>query len=115
MKKLLLLACAALLLQGCWETSKGTKVGIIVKCASEGILSKTYECELVRGGVSDGSGTLGKSFHFTAEHSEMFSVLDDALNNQRQVRIKYHTELMAAPWRTETENAAFVDAVEVVK
>ena len=114
MKRILCVAAISLALSGCWEISKGDKVGIIVKCANEGVLVKTYECELIRGGMQDGSGSFGKSFHFTAENKSDLPMLEDALNNQREVHITYHQEWWTFPWRSETENNMFLDSIQIV-
>lgn len=103
-----------LLLTGCWERAKGEKVGVIVKCATEGAFIKTYECEMIRGGMQQGSGSFGKSFHFTAENKADIPILEDALNSQKEVHIKYHKEWITL-WRTETEDNMFLDSVEIKK
>ncbi len=112
MKKRLLISLMSLALTGCWETAKGDKVGVIVKCANEGLLIKTYECELIRGGMQGGSGSFGKSFHFTVENRKDIPVLEDALNNQREVHITYHKELLTM-FRSETDNY-FLDSIQII-
>lgn len=112
MRKLL---CAAVLaacvfLSGCYETSKGSKVGIIVKCANEGFLIKTYECELIRGGMNNGGGSFGKSFHFTVENPEQIVLAEQALNEQREVKLDYHQEWVTL-WRSETGDNSFADKI----
>lgn len=114
MKKLLLVALLPLALTSCWETAKGDKVGVVVKCASEGVLIKTYECELIRGGMNSGSGSFGTPFHFTAENKADVPVLEDALNNQREVHISYHQELITL-FRSETDNNMFLDSIQIVQ
>lgn len=112
MKRLFIAAAFALcvLLSGCYETSKGSKVGIIVKCANEGFLIRTYECELIRGGLSMASGSFGKSFHFTVEDPNQIVMADQALNDQKEVKIDYHQEWITL-WRTETHDNSFVDKI----
>src|SRR5258708_3645313 len=82
-------------LSGCWNTSEGQKTGIIVKFAREGLLVKTYEAELIRGGFSNGSGANGQSFHFSVEKKEMAEKLKGAFENHKEVIIKYHSEVFA--------------------
>lgn len=111
MKKLLCgLLLVTPLLTGCWETARGEKVGVIVKCAYEGIFIKTFECELIRGGMQNGSGSFGKSFHFTAENPHDITILQTVLETQREVHISYHQELMTLA-RTETEDNSFLDSI----
>ena len=114
MKKLLSLTLLSLLLSGCWETSKGVKVGVIVKCAREGFFIQTYECELIRGGLNSGSGSFGQSFHFTVENPDLIQIATQALNDQKEVKLSYHREF-ATLWRTETDGNYFADNIEVVK
>ena len=113
MKKILLVGLIALSLQGCWETSKGEKIGVIVKCASEGVIVKTYECELIRGGMNGGSGSFGKSFHFTVENKNDIPILEEALNNQSEVKIAYHIEI--ASWLRSENNSTFLDSIRIIK
>lgn len=104
---------APLLLSGCWEIAKGEKVGVVVKCAHEGIIFKTYECELIRGGMTDGSGSFGKSFHFTVENKADMPILEEALNNQKEVKITYHAELFTFI-RTESQHNMFLDSISIL-
>ena len=109
MKKIIFLM-VPLLLSGCYETASGEKVGTIIKCAREGIIFKTYECELIRGRMTDGSGSFGKSFHFTVEDKKMIPILEKSLDEQKEVKIKYHQELFTL-FRTETEDNSFLDEI----
>lgn len=111
MKKLILLLALSLTLTGCKEVAKGEKIGIIVKCAEEGFFFKTYECEMIRGGMNSASGTLGQSFHFTVENRELIPVLNKLLEDQKEVKIKYHKEF-ATLWRTETNDNSFLDSID---
>ena len=115
MKKILFISIlsSSMLLSGCWETAKGEKIGVIVKCANEGIFIKTYECELIRGGMNNGSGSFGKSFHFTSENKNDISILEQALNSQKEVKITYHSELITL-FRTETKNNKFLDSIKIL-
>jgi hypothetical protein len=112
-KTLAIMVCC-LCLTACWETSKGEKIGIIVKCAKTGVLVKTLECELIRGGMADGSGSMGKSFHFTVENMAFEQLLLEAMDSQKQVKIAYHQEFLSAPWRTETKDASFLDNIKFI-
>ncbi len=106
------LVFAIINLSGCWKTAEGDKVGVVVKCAREGWFIKTFECELIRGGMNNASGAFGKPFYFTAENSNDIPILEEALNDQKEVHIKYHQELLSL-WRTETEDNSFLDSIEV--
>lgn len=110
MKKLILLA--ALLLTGCWETEKGEKVGNIVKLAKQGFLIRTNEAEMIRGGMSDGNGSFGKPFHFTIENEKLLEIVNQALEESKSVKIKYHKELLTL-FRSESHDY-FLDGVEII-
>lgn len=110
MKKLVLVYLC-ILLSSCKLVSEGSKVGVIVKCAEEGFFIKTYECEIIRGGMSAASGTIGKAFDFTVENKSLIPLFDKALNEQKEVRVYYHKEWVTI-WRTETSDNSFADRIE---
>lgn len=99
----LIVFLVVLTLSGCWETENGDKVGTIVKFAKEGTLIGTWEAELIRGGMNSGSGSFGSSFHFTVEKPELVQKVKDSLDQQKEVKIKYHKELLTL-WRCESNN-----------
>lgn len=91
---------------------EGKKIGRIVKLAQEGLICKTCEGELIRGGFSDGSGSMGNVFYFTLPH-ELLSSANEALEQQFEVVIYYHTPFLT--WISETEhleNPHFVYKIE---
>lgn len=103
MKKIALVMVATALLSGCWKTQDGEKVGTIVKFAKQGVIIGTWEGELIRGGMNDGSGAFGKSFHFTVENDVLVGNVKDYMENQKVVKIKYHKEGIVFPWRSESD------------
>jgi hypothetical protein len=107
-------AILLLMLSGCKITSQGEKVGIIVKCATEGFFISTYECELIRGGMSSASGTIGQSFHFTVENKSLIPLFEKALNEQKEVHLGYHKEFVTI-LRTETVDNSFADNIDFMK
>lgn len=113
MKKILLVIFC-ILLSSCKVVSEGSKIGIIVKCAEEGFIFKTYECEIIRGGINSASGTVGKSFDFTVEDKSLISQFEKALNEQKEIRLYYHQEWVSFPTRTETSSNSFADRVEFI-
>lgn len=112
MKKLLILLLP-LLISGCWETESGDKVGTIVKFSKEGALIKTYEAELIRGGLNNGSGSFGRPFDFTVEDSSLIPIVQRAMENNNEVKIHYHREWITM-WRCESDNY-FLDSIEILK
>jgi hypothetical protein len=113
MSKYLLLILSIILISGCWETEKGEKIGTIVKLNKQGFFIKTRECEIIRGGFNNGSGSFGKAFDFTIEDDSMSQIADKALNEQKLVKVKYHKEWFTM-FRTETGDNSFLDSIEFV-
>jgi hypothetical protein len=104
-----------LLVLGVNVPSSGSKVGQIVRINREGILNKTWEAQLIRGGFSDGSGIMGRSFEFTVtEGSGFIPKLEDAMRKQSEVRIQYKT-IGIYPAIISGSGGTFLIDVEVVK
>lgn len=95
--------------------SSGAKVGQIVRINREGIINKTWEAQLIRGGFSDGSGTLGQAFEFTVpEGNGAVLKLEEAMRHQREVRIQYRTAGIY-PNLLSGSHGTFLVNVEVIK
>jgi hypothetical protein len=96
MRKIAILSVAAMVvaLSGCWTDQDGEKVGTIVKSSTHGFLPgcQSYEAELVRGGLNSGTGVMGAPFDFTVETPELKAQVDEALNNQTEVKVYYRHE-----------------------
>ncbi len=117
MYKLITIPALSLLLCGCWNTGNGSKVGNIVAIKDSGMLVRTYTIEVIKGGMSNGSGSFsGKAFFANVEDALQINNARTAFNNQEEVIVKYHTELYCAPWRREGEAnyCVFVDSVTSV-
>lgn len=81
-----------LLLCGCGLNSPatGTRNGQIVMLKKEGIFSKTWECEIIKGGMNSGSGSFGQPFYFTVMSDADAKSLQSAMDAQQEIIIKYH-------------------------
>lgn len=90
----------------------GMKVGRIVKISHSGLFSKTWEFELIRGGLIDGTGSLGQSSHFTIENQEYIELANQAFNEQFEVVVYYREEFISAAWRSEYSRPFFVTHIE---
>jgi hypothetical protein len=67
----------------------GTKVGQIVKVSCQGMLFKTTEAELIRGGMTGGSGVVGMTpFDFTVP-DKFKDQVQKAMETQEEVVITY--------------------------
>ncbi len=96
--------------------SDGQKIGRIVKLADEGLFCKTCEGELIRGGIVDGSGSMGTSFKFTIEDDdELREIAREAFENQFEVIMTYEVEFMSAMWRSECSTPHFVKWIDIVR
>ncbi len=60
-----------LCLAGCKDMGNGEKVGQIIKLNRQGFFCKTYEAELIRGGLNNGSGAASTLFDFTIEDERL--------------------------------------------
>lgn len=80
----------------------GEKVGQIVKLAKVGLISETWEAEIVRGGFTNTSGVNGTSFDFTITNDGDAALAKQYMENQTEVRIKYHTPGIASIGSTES-------------
>lgn len=101
----------ALLLAGCLENGRGEKVGTIIKVAHEGYFCPTWEATMIRGGMSDGSGSFAVApFHFTIDNPDLLAKVKDALDKQYEVHLTYRHEF--ATWCRSEEGNNFVVAIE---
>jgi hypothetical protein len=110
--KLAIVLTAALALAGCGSKGTGEKNGVITRVAQTGIFCKTWEAEIIRGGLNQGSGVMGQAFSFTIEDKKLLPVLQNAFEKGLEVRIHYNTE-MATFCRSDSEDH-FLTAIEIV-
>ncbi len=109
--KLVLLCVITLSLVGCWDKGGGEKVGSIIKLNRQGFFCKTWEAEIIRGGLNTGSGVVGTAFHFTIEDDSLAKQVEQAMNSQQEVRITYRFE--AVTWcRSDSPDDAFLVKIE---
>jgi hypothetical protein len=90
----------------------GEKIGIITKLAKTGAFCKTWEGQIVRGGLSGGSGVMGAPFDFTVESDELAKKVQDIMDKQQEVKISYHVE-GATFCRSDSEDH-FLTNIEVI-
>jgi len=111
-KMMMAVLCATL--AGCWDTGDGERVGQVVKLNKQGLFCKTWEGEILKGGLSSGSGAVGGSFHFTVEDKNITLVdtLKQAQDSGAEVKLHYNME--AATLCRSDSNDHFVDRVTVV-
>ena len=100
-----------------FNTSPGTgeKIGQLVKVGQEGMFYDTWEGQLIRGGMVDGSGSIGvKPFNFTIENEELVKLAQQYMKNQTEVVVRYRIEGWYGRSRTESEGV-FLTGIEPLK
>lgn len=100
---LLLLSVFVLPIAGCWDYGGGEKVGTITRLNRQGLICKTWEGEIIRGGLNTGSGVMGQAFHFTIEDDGLAKEVEKAMNSQQEVKISYKMEAITI-CRSDSQN-----------
>jgi hypothetical protein len=115
MKKLLIsISIAALaLLAGCVQNGDGEKIGTVVRVNKSGAICPTNEVEIVRGGLSNGTGAVGGIFDATVEDSALLQKLKDAMEHQQEVKITFTSEMFTL-CRSGNPGSHFIRSVEVM-
>lgn len=115
MKKFAMLFLAVLMSACILNTSPGDgeKVGQIVKLSKVGMINKTWEGQIVRGGFTDGGGVNGTAFDFTVEDNALAAEVLKFMESRTEVRIKYTTEGIASGLRTES-SAHFLTSIKAL-
>lgn len=101
------------------STSDGTRVGTLTKFTHKGFLWKTYEGELLAGGVKGaGMGMAANVWQFSVfntntRKSELVTRLQQAIESGKPVKIKYHQAVWVWPWQASSrylvEDVSFVE------
>lgn len=107
---ILLITSMFFLLTGCGDTGSGEKIGSIVKVAQQGLFVKTWECQIIRGGLNNGGGVVGQAFDFTVEDPKLVERVQVYLNNQQEVKIRYRME--AITWLRSESRGYFLVSIE---
>lgn len=97
-------------LSGCWDMGSGEKIGSITRLQRTGFFCKTWEGEIIRGGLNSGSGVMGMAFHFTVEDDALAKKVEQAMDAQQEVKISYRAEVVSL-CRSDSDNH-FLTAIE---
>ena len=93
----------------------GEKIGQIIKVSKQGMISKTWEAQLIRGGMVGGSGSFGVvPFDFTIESELVAQKVIEYMQNQTEVLIKYRMEGVYSVFRTDSQGY-FLISIEPAK
>ncbi|MEQ1561274.1 MAG: hypothetical protein ABL899_00965 [Nitrospira sp.] len=101
---------SSLPLTACWDMGTGQKIGSITRLNKMGAFCKTWEGEIIRGGLNTGSGVVGQAFHFTVESEDLAKEVERAMNNQQEVRISYRQE--GVTWCRSDSGDYFLTKIE---
>jgi hypothetical protein len=80
----------------------GEKVGQIVKLSRVGMIDKTWEGQIVRGGFQGASGVNGQAFEFTVEDEGLAKEVGALMEAQAEVKIRYRSEGIWSSFRSES-------------
>lgn len=117
MKKLIA-GLAAFLLSGCLcaTPTKGEKVGQIIRLQEEGMFNTTTEGQLLRGGLSSGSGAMGVvPFDFTIQDQRLVDIAKKAMVENKEVKVTYHLPLTAGCTSRSGISDGIVDSIEILE
>lgn len=81
---------------GCSQ-SEGSRVGVITKFSRKGIKWKTYEGNLLTGGMDTRS-----NWSFTVKDKSFIPDIQAAMDSGHRVKIGYTQKMMVMPWDGET-------------
>lgn len=95
--------------------SDGTRVGSLVKLSRKGYIFKTYEGELMVGGMSDGTGTFNSTnwmFSVDDNNQQVVNALNESQRTGQRVALHYEEKFFQLPWNGDTKY--FVTSVELI-
>ena len=91
-----LIASVFMLICSFITTENGEKIGSIVKVSKEGIVCKTWEAQLIRGGMNNGGGSFGTHpFDFTLSDKKLIDIAQQAMSDQKEIIVKYHKQAIS--------------------
>jgi hypothetical protein len=117
MKSIFFYSIMMIILTGCEiRTDPGTltKIGKIVRVSKQGLIYKTWEGDLIRGGLTDGSGSFGASTHFTIESDVLANECIFCMENNIEVILYLEAEFISAIWRSESAQPYFLKSIKRV-
>jgi uncharacterized lipoprotein NlpE involved in copper resistance len=106
------IAVMSVALVGCGERANGDKVGMITKVAKQGWWCPTWEASIQRGGFNAGTGVSGAAFEFTIEDPKLLKQVQDAMEQNLEVKITYRQEIVTF-CRSESDDH-FLTGIQVI-
>lgn len=95
--------------------SDGTRVGSLAKLSRRGYIFKTYEGQLMVGGMSDGTGTFNSTtwdFSVHGSNKEAIDALNLSQRTGQRISVHYEEKFFQLPWNGDTKY--FVVSVELI-
>ena len=86
--------------------SDGYRAGVPIKVSSKGKIFKTYEAEINVGGLTNSSeGVLPSSWSFSVKASDelVLTKLDQAIEENKRVKVYYHEKYAVLFWLGDTK------------
>src|SRR4029077_18527596 len=114
MKKMFVAMGLVVLLSGCGRlTGRGEKVGTIIKVSQEGFFFKTWEVEIIRGGMNGGSGGFStKPLHVTVMNEDLLPEVRRAFDEQKEVVVTYEEHLFVFTLTSEcTDGCKYLTSI----
>jgi len=108
MKRVLLMAAAAVMLTACGVYSEGERTGQVTKLSEKGIIFKTHEGELVMSGMktrTDGEGrssVIANVFEYSVTDPAIVAKINAAARTGDPVTLVYDQYLIPAPVHRKT-------------
>lgn len=110
--KIMGMILATMLLAACGDYGSGEKLGRITKLNQQGTICKSWEGEIIRGGMNNGSGAFGAPFQFTVEDPVVLKQVQAAFDKQQEVKITYHME--RASWCRSDSDSHFLTSITIL-
>lgn len=110
---ILMASLVAAALSGCTHVvTEGGKVGTVIKLAQQGVLCKTWEGEIIRGGMNGGSGAFSTTpLFFTVNDPNILRDVNSALEGQYEVKVHY-VEFLGPMGCSSSSNGHFLTRIE---
>jgi hypothetical protein len=114
MRNKILLLALSIILTAC-NFSSGERIGTPTKIAKEGLIFKTTEVEMIKGGFNGGSGVMSNPFDFTipSDDETSKSLINQALESGQEIKVTYH-QLGFCPF-TSQSHCVFSDSISLIK
>ena len=94
-------------------SGNGERIGEVISLHKVGRVHKTWEGELIKGGMVNGSGSFGKPFDFTVSNPSLIKPLLNSMMNGQPIILFYH-QTHYCFFNSETDNCIFADSFTII-